>query len=130
MMDRWRNQPAPCRAGTLPVGPAVRGSVRRAMMTRRRTGLGRAAGASGAAASGPAGLGTRAGRRAIGAGGSVRRGRTAPADEQALMRRLAEPLPGLTDGNRRSGTVLRLSFAALLLAGGLIALLSGNESIA
>src|SRR5260370_18419626 len=40
------------------------------------------------------------------------------------------PRPGLTDGTRRSGTVLRLSFAALLLAGGLIGLVSGNESIA
>jgi signal transduction histidine kinase/phage shock protein PspC (stress-responsive transcriptional regulator) len=83
-----------------------------------------------ASALGAAWLGNLAWPLVISAAGIVLIWRNAPADEQALMRRLAEPLPGLTDGNRRSGTVLRLSFAALLLAGGLIALLSGNESIA
>jgi len=83
-----------------------------------------------ASALGAAWLGNLAWPLVISVAGIVLIWRNAPADEQALMRRLAEPLPGLTDGNRRSGTVLRLSFAALLLAGGLIALLSGNESIA
>ena len=83
-----------------------------------------------ASALGAAWLGNLAWPLVISAAGIVLIWRNAPADEQALMRRLAEPLPGLTGGNRRSGTVLRLSFAALLLAGGLIALLSGNESIA
>ena len=83
-----------------------------------------------ASALGAAWLGNLAWPLVISVAGMVLIWRNAPADEQALMRRLAEPLPGLTDGNRRSGTVLRLSFAGLLLAGGLIALLSGNESIA
>ena len=83
-----------------------------------------------ASALGAAWLGNLAWPLVISVAGIVLIWRNAPADEQALMRRLAEPLPDLTGGNRRSGTVLRLSFAALLLAGGLIALLSGNESIA
>jgi signal transduction histidine kinase len=83
-----------------------------------------------ASALGAAWLGNLAWPLVISVAGIVLIWRNAPADEQALMRRLAEPLPGLTNGNRRSGTVLRLSIAALLLAGGLIALLSGNESIA
>jgi len=83
-----------------------------------------------ASALGAAWLGNLAWPLVISVAGIVLIWRNAPADEQALMRRLAEPLPGLTGGNRRSGTVLRLSFAALLLAGGLIALLCGNESIA
>jgi signal transduction histidine kinase len=83
-----------------------------------------------ASALGAAWLGNLAWPLVISVAGMVLIWRNAPADEQALMRRLAEPLPGLTDGNRRSGTVLRLSFAGLLLAGGLIALLSGNESVA
>ena len=56
--------------------------------------------------------------------------RNAPADEQATMRPLAEPLAGLTEGNGRPGTVLRVSVAGLLLAGGLIMLASGHESAA
>jgi len=54
--------------------------------------------------------------------------RNAPADEQATMRRLAEPLLGLTEHNRRSRTVWRVSIASLLLAGGLLTLLSGHAS--
>jgi signal transduction histidine kinase len=83
-----------------------------------------------ASALGAAWLGNLAWPLVISVAGIVLIWRNAPADEQALLRRLAEPLPGLTDGNRRSGTVLRLSIAGLLLAGGLIALLSGKTSIA
>ena len=83
-----------------------------------------------ASALGAAWLGNLAWPLVISVAGIVLIWRNAPADEQAIMRRLAEPLPGLADGNRRSGTVLRLSIAGLLLAGGLIALLAGNESIA
>ena len=112
-------------------------NIARAALTDRR-GIALAAGLGSllvvvlliASALGAAWLGNLAWPLVISAAGIVLIWRNAPADEQALMRRLAEPLPGLTDGNRRSGTVLRLSFAALLLAGGLIALLSGRESIA
>ena len=54
--------------------------------------------------------------------------RNAPADEQAMMRRLAEPLLGLTEDRRRSRTVVRMLIASLLLAGGLLTLLSGHAS--
>jgi signal transduction histidine kinase len=112
-------------------------NIARAALTDRR-GIALAAGLGSllvvvlliASALGAAWLGNLAWPLVISAAGIVLIWRNAPADEQALMRRLAEPLPGLTGGNRRSGTVLRLSLAALLLAGGLIALLSGNESIA
>ena len=55
--------------------------------------------------------------------------RNAPADEQAIMRRLAEPLLGLVEGDRpsRDRTVLRALLASLLLAAGLTALLSGGD---
>jgi signal transduction histidine kinase len=54
--------------------------------------------------------------------------RNAPADEQAVMRRLAEPLLGLTGDRRRSRTAARLSIASLLLAGGLTMLLVGHAN--
>jgi signal transduction histidine kinase len=52
--------------------------------------------------------------------------RNAPADEQAVLRRLAEPLLGVTGGGKRSAIGLRAAIASLLLAGGLIVLLSGH----
>jgi signal transduction histidine kinase/phage shock protein PspC (stress-responsive transcriptional regulator) len=82
-----------------------------------------------ASALGAAWLGYLAWPLVISAAGIILIWRNAPADEQALMRRLAEPLPDLALDNRRPGTVLRLSVAGLLLAGGLI-LLSANKSIA
>jgi signal transduction histidine kinase len=56
--------------------------------------------------------------------------RNAPAEEQASMRRLAEPVLGLAEGSSRSRskTVLRAAAATLLLAGGLSALLTGHPS--
>ena len=66
----------------------------------------------------------------ISAAGVVLIWRNAPADEQATMRHLAEPLLGLTGGSRRSGTGLRLLIAGLLLAVGLTTLVSAHESIA
>jgi signal transduction histidine kinase len=56
--------------------------------------------------------------------------RNASADEQASMRRLAEPLRGLAEGGSRSAskTVLRAVAATLLLGGGLSALLTGHPS--
>jgi signal transduction histidine kinase len=55
--------------------------------------------------------------------------RNAPEDEQAIMRRLAEPVLKLSEPPRRSRFVLRLLIAALLLAGGLGVLVSGSRSI-
>jgi len=56
--------------------------------------------------------------------------RNAPADEQATMRRLAEPLLGLPAGGSRSASriVLRGCVAILLLCSGLITLLTGHPS--
>ena len=53
--------------------------------------------------------------------------RNAPADEQTILRRLAEPLLGWTADNKRSGAVLRVSAASLLLIGGLVILLFGRK---
>jgi signal transduction histidine kinase len=66
----------------------------------------------------------------ISAAGIVLIWRNAPADEQAIMRHLAEPLLGLTEGRGRSGTGLRLLVAGLLLAVGLSTLVSAHESSA
>jgi signal transduction histidine kinase/phage shock protein PspC (stress-responsive transcriptional regulator) len=66
----------------------------------------------------------------ISAAGVVLIWRNAPADEQAIMRHLAEPLLGLTEGRGRSGTGLRLLLAGLLLAVGLSTLVSAHESSA
>ena len=52
--------------------------------------------------------------------------RNAPPDEQATMRRLAEPLLGLAGGNGRARTAARVAIAVLLLAVGLLILLSGH----
>jgi signal transduction histidine kinase len=54
--------------------------------------------------------------------------RNAPEDEQAIVRRLAEPVAGWSKDNRRSQLVVRVSIAGLLLAGGLSMLLSGHAS--
>jgi signal transduction histidine kinase len=52
--------------------------------------------------------------------------RNAPPDEQAVIRRLAEPVLNVAEGNQRSALGLRIAVASLLLAGGLVALLSGH----
>jgi signal transduction histidine kinase len=52
--------------------------------------------------------------------------RNAPADEQAVIRRLAEPLLSMAGEGKRSTIGLRAAIASLLLAGGLIVLLSGH----
>jgi signal transduction histidine kinase len=56
--------------------------------------------------------------------------RNASADEQAMMRRQAEPLQGLTTRSRRTGLILRLTVAVILLAGGIAALQSAHENVA
>jgi signal transduction histidine kinase len=52
--------------------------------------------------------------------------RNAPADEQAVLQRIAEPLLGLATGSKRSRLVLRVPVAVLLLAVGLAILVSGH----
>jgi signal transduction histidine kinase len=55
--------------------------------------------------------------------------RNGAPEEQATLRRLAEPLLGLAEGDRRSRrTVLRSVIAALLLTCGLLTLLLGHAS--
>ena len=56
--------------------------------------------------------------------------RNASEDEQAMMRRQAQPLQGLTTGSRRTGLILRLTVAVILLAGGIAALQSAHENVA
>ena len=81
-----------------------------------------------ASALGAGWLGSLAWPLLISAAGIVLIWRNAPADEQATMRRLAEPLLGLAEGSRRSGTAARVAVATMLLAVGLIILLSGPVS--
>jgi signal transduction histidine kinase len=56
--------------------------------------------------------------------------RNAPADEQAAMRQLAQPLLSVTGGEGPSRIVLRMLLAAGLLIGGLAALLTGHHPAA
>jgi signal transduction histidine kinase len=81
-----------------------------------------------ASALGAGWLGSLAWPLTISAVGLVLIWRNAPADEQATMRRVAEPLLGWSGDNRRSRIVLRASIASLLLACGLAALLAGHPS--
>jgi signal transduction histidine kinase len=73
-------------------------------------------------------LGTLAWPLIISMAGLVLIWRNAPPDEQAVVRRLAEPLLGLADGSRPSRTALRVCLACLLLASGLLTLLAGHAS--
>jgi signal transduction histidine kinase len=56
--------------------------------------------------------------------------RNAPPDEQATMRRLADPLIGFTGDTRRSRVALRALVAGVLLVGGVTLLLLGHTSAA
>ena len=56
--------------------------------------------------------------------------RNAPADEQAAMRQLAEPLLSVAGGGGRSRIMLRVLLAAALLIGGVALLLSGHHPAA
>jgi signal transduction histidine kinase len=56
--------------------------------------------------------------------------RNATADEQAALRRLAEPLLGFTGDTRRSRVAVRVGVAAALLIGGVVTLLLGHASSA
>ena len=80
-----------------------------------------------ASALGAGWLGSFAWPLVISVAGLVLIWRNAPADEQAMLRQLAEPLLGLTGETRRSRTVLRAVIAMLLLAAGLATLLSSHD---
>jgi signal transduction histidine kinase len=54
--------------------------------------------------------------------------RNSPPDDHAILRRLAEPLLGLAEADRRSRSLVRMSAAAVLLIFGLGALLAGRPS--
>jgi signal transduction histidine kinase len=56
--------------------------------------------------------------------------RNAPADEQATMRQLAQPLLLVTGGDGRSRIALRAFVVAVLLVGGLVTLLNGHHAAA
>jgi signal transduction histidine kinase len=73
--------------------------------------------------------GNFAGAALISVAGLVLIWRNAPDDEQAVMRRLGEPLLGLTKGHRRRGLLLRILIALILLGTGLGLLNSANESV-
>ncbi len=81
-----------------------------------------------ASALGAGWLGSLAWPLVISVAGIVLIWRNAPADEQAMMRRLAEPLLGMSEGTGRSRTALRVCVASVLLASGLLTLLSGHAS--
>jgi signal transduction histidine kinase len=65
----------------------------------------------------------------IGCAGLVLIFRNAPDDEQAVMRRLAEPLLGLTTGHPRRGLLLRILIALILLGAGIGTLQHAHESV-
>jgi signal transduction histidine kinase len=67
---------------------------------------------------------------AIAGAGLILIWRNASADEQAMIRRQAQPLQGLATGSRRTGLILRLTVAVILLAGGIAALQSAHENVA
>ena len=82
-----------------------------------------------ASAIGASWLGSLAWPLIITAAGTVLIWRNAPADEQAVIRRIGEPLLGVAGGRGR-WRAFRLGLAVLLLAGGLGMLLTGRESYA
>jgi signal transduction histidine kinase/phage shock protein PspC (stress-responsive transcriptional regulator) len=66
----------------------------------------------------------------ITAGALVLVWRNAPAEEQAVLQRLADPLLGIAAGSSRRRIVIRVVIAALLLVVGLSILLSGRHDFA
>jgi signal transduction histidine kinase len=66
----------------------------------------------------------------ISLGGLVLIFRNAPPDEQATMRRIVEPLIGVTQGGRPRALWWRVVVACVLLGCGLSVLLSGHRNIA
>lgn len=80
---------------------------------------------------GAAWLGTLAWPLIISVAGTTLIWRNGPAEEQDVIRRFAEPLRGVaTGGGGPLRSAARLSVAALLLAGGLVAVLAGHQTAA
>ena len=75
-------------------------------------------------------LGSLAWSAVISVIGIVLISRNAPLDEQATMRRLADPLIGFTGDTRRSRIALRALVAGVLLLAGVTVLLLGHTSAA
>jgi signal transduction histidine kinase len=73
--------------------------------------------------------GNFAGAALVSVAGLVLIWRNAPEDEQAVMRRLAEPLLGLGTGHRRRGLLLRILITLILLGAGVGLLHSANENV-
>jgi signal transduction histidine kinase len=65
----------------------------------------------------------------LGSAGLLLIWRNSPEDEQAVMRRLFEPLLGLTAGRRKRGLVLRILIALILAAAGAALLGSAHEKV-
>ena len=83
-----------------------------------------------ASALGAGQLGSLAWPLIISVAGIVLIWRNAPADEQATLRNVVEPLLGLTGGGGRSRTLARVSVAGVLLIVGLSVLVSAHKSSA
>jgi signal transduction histidine kinase len=73
--------------------------------------------------------GNFAGAALVSVAGLVLIWRNAPEDEQAVMRRLAEPLFGLGTSHRRRGLLLRILIAIILASTGLGLLQSAHENV-
>jgi signal transduction histidine kinase len=67
---------------------------------------------------------------AIAGAGLILIWRNADQDEQAMVQNLVQPVVGLTAKSRRTGFIIRLTVAVILLAGGIAALQSAHENIA
>jgi len=67
---------------------------------------------------------------AIAGAGLILIWRNADRDEQAMVQNLVQPVVGLTAKSRRTGLMIRLTVAVILLAGGVAALKSAHENIA
>jgi signal transduction histidine kinase/phage shock protein PspC (stress-responsive transcriptional regulator) len=66
---------------------------------------------------------------AIAGAGLILIWRNADPDEQAMVQNLVQPVVGLTTKSRRTGFIIRLTVAVILLAGGIGALQSAHENI-
>ena len=67
---------------------------------------------------------------AIAGAGLILIWRNAGQDEQAMVQNLVQPVAGLTAKSRRTGFIIRLTVAVILLAGGLATLQRAHENIA
>jgi signal transduction histidine kinase len=73
-------------------------------------------------------LGSLAWPLLVSLGGLVLIWRNAPPEEQAVLRRVAEPVLEITGANRRSSLALRVGVGVLSLGAGLVLLLAGHPT--